>query len=156
VPTGVWIDERGKVIRPGEPAWTTSRTNTYGGKPLVTEGEEYVAAIRDWVAKGERSAYALSDAEFTTRVKPRSTDEMDADVSFALAVWFYHAGNQPLAKKYFERAQTLNPADWNYHRQDWSFTPGEAGAKWLEKFQKLETPYYPKLELAPKAEKPKG
>jgi hypothetical protein len=122
----------------------------------VTEGEEYVAAIRDWVAKGERSAYALSDAEFSARVKPRSTNEMDADASFALAVWFYHAGNQPLAKQYFERAQTLNPADWNYHRQDWSFTPGEAGAKWMEKFQKLETPYYPKLELTPKTEKPKG
>ena len=63
---------------------------------------------------------------------------------------FYHAKNAPLAKKYFERAQTLNPDDWNYHRQDWSFTPGEAGAKWLDKFQKLEEPYYPKLELKPK------
>ena len=42
VPTGVWIDERGRVVRPGEPAWTTSRTSTFGGKPLVTEGEEYV------------------------------------------------------------------------------------------------------------------
>ncbi len=156
VPTGVWIDERGKVVRPGEPAWTTSRTSTFGGKPLVTEGEEYVAAIRDWVAKGERSGYALSDEEFATRVKPRSADEMEADASFALAVWFHGAGNQPLAKKYFERAQALNPADWNYHRQNWSFTPGEAGAKWLEKFQKLETPYYPKLELAPKSDKPKG
>ena len=51
------------------------------------------------------------------------------------------------AKKYFERAQALNPDDWNYHRQDWSFTPGEAGAKWMEKFQKLEEPYYPKLDL---------
>ena len=43
VPTGVWIDERGRVVRPGEPAWTTSRTSTFGGKALVTEGEEYVA-----------------------------------------------------------------------------------------------------------------
>jgi hypothetical protein len=153
VPTGVWIDERGKVIRPGEPAWTTSRTNMYGGKALVTEGEEYVAAIRDWVARGERSVYALSDAEFSARVKPRSANEMEADASFALGVWFHQAENPALAKKYFEKAQTLNPDDWNYHRQDWSFTPGEAGAKWMEKFQKLEDPYYPKLEIKPK---PKG
>jgi hypothetical protein len=150
VPTGVWIDERGKVIRPGEPAWTTSKTNTYGGKALVTEGEEYVAAIRDWVAKGERSAYALSDAEFSARVKPRSANEMEADASFALGVWFHQTENSALAKKYFEQAQKLNPDDWNYHRQDWSFTPGEAGAKWMEKFQKLEEPYYPKLKLKPK------
>ena len=156
VPTGIWIDERGKVVRPGEPAWTTSRTTIYGGKPLVTEGEAYVAAIRDWVANGERSVHVLSDAAFAERVKPRSDNEMEADASFALAVWFHHAGNAPLAKQYFERAQKLNPEDWNYHRQDWSFTPGEAGAKWLDKFQKLETPYYPTLDIKPKGDKPKG
>lgn len=152
----MWIDERGKVVRPGEPAWTTSRTQIYGGKPLVTEGAEYVAAIRDWVANGDRSSYALSDAAFAARVKPRSANEMDADASFALAVWFHNQGSADLAKKYFEQAQTLNPDDWNYHRQDWSFTPGDAGSKWMEKFQKLETPYYPKLELKPKTDKPKG
>jgi hypothetical protein len=156
VPTGVWIDERGRVVRPGEPAWTTSRTQMFAGKPLVTEGAEYIAGIRDWVANGERSTYALSDADFAARVKPRSPNEMDADASFALAVWFHHLGNAALAKKYFENAQALNPDDWNYHRQDWSFTPGEAGAKWLDKFQKLEKPYYPTLELKPKADKPKG
>lgn len=34
---------------------------------------------------------------------------MDADASFALAVWFHHAGNAALAQQYFERAQKLNP-----------------------------------------------
>ena len=155
VPTGVWIDERGRVVRPGEPAWTTSRTTTFGGKALVTEGAEYVAAIRDWVTKGDRSVHALSDAAFAERVKPRSADEMDAEANFALAVWFHYAKQPALAKTHFERAQALNPNDWNYHRQDWSFTPGEAGAKWLDKFQKLESPYYPKLELR-KVDKPKG
>ena len=154
VPTGIWIDERGRVVRPGEPAWTTSRTSTFGGKNLVTEGAEYVAAIRDWVANGERSVYALSDAEFSKRVQPRSPNEVDAEANFALAVWFHHGKQPELAKKHFERAQQLNPDDWNYHRQDWSFTPGEAGAKWLDKFQKLEAPYYPKLELKPKPDKP--
>jgi hypothetical protein len=150
VPTGVWIDERGTVVRPGEPAWTTSRTSTFGGKNLVTEGEAYVAAIRDWVIKGERSEFALSDEAFAARVKRRTDKEMEADASFARAVWFHNANNAASAKKYFERAQALNPDDWNYHRQDWSFTPGEAGTKWMEKFQKLEEPYYPKLELKPK------
>jgi tetratricopeptide (TPR) repeat protein len=144
------------VVRPGEPAWTTSRTSTFGGKQLVTEGEEYVAAIRDWVALGERSAFVLSDEEFVRRVKPRTSAEMEADASFALAAWFQQAGDAERAKKYFARAQQLNPNDWNYHRQDWSFSPGEAGPKWLEKFQKLDEPYYPKLDLKPKDPKPKG
>jgi hypothetical protein len=30
------------------------------------------------------------------------------------------------------------------------FTPTEAGAKWLQKFQKLDEPYCPKLEMKPK------
>jgi hypothetical protein len=156
VPTGIWIDERGKVVRPGEPAWTETRTNTFGGKPLAIEGEAYVAAIRDWVANGERSVYAMSDDEFARRVTPRSAREMEADAAFKLGVWFKRAGNDPLAVKHFKRAQELNPDDWNYHRQDWSFTPDAAGKLWLEKFQKLETPYYPKLDLKPDAKRPPG
>jgi hypothetical protein len=154
VPMGVWIDERGRIVRPAEPAWTTSRTDVFGGKPLVIEGDEYVAALRDWVANGDKSRYVLSDDEFARRVKPRSADEMEADASFKLAVWFQQAGKRQLAARYFARAQQLNPDDWNYHRQEWSFTPEEAGQKWMEKFQKLETPYYPKIEMEPEADKP--
>ena len=127
VPMGVWIDEQGRVVRPAEPAWTSSRTDTFGGKPLAIEGELYVAALRDWVTNGDKSQYVLSDEEFARRVKARSPAEMEADASFKLAVWFQQAGKVELAAKYFERAQTLNPDDWNYHRQEWSFTPQEAG-----------------------------
>jgi hypothetical protein len=156
VPMGVWIDEQGRVVRPAEPAWTSSRVDTYGGKALVIEGDIYVAALRDWVRNGENSPYVMSDEEFAGRAKPRSPAEMEAEASFKLGVWFQQAGNAPLAAKYFERAQALNPEDWNYHRQEWSFTPQEAGKKWLEKFQKQDQPYYPKLEIKPKGEKPKG
>jgi hypothetical protein len=152
VPTGVWIDERGRVVRPAEPARTSSRTDTYGGKKLEIEGELYVSALRDWVTNGDKSQYVLSDEEFARRVKPRSAADMEADASFKLAVWFQQQGQAALAAKYFERAQTLNPEDWNYHRQEWSFTPQEAGRKWLERFQKQAEPYYPKLELKPKRE----
>ena len=152
---GVWIDEQGRVVRPAEPAWTSTRTAVYGGKALDTEGEQYVAALRDWVTNGENSRYVLSDEEFAQRVKPRSPVEMEAEATFKLAVWFQQAGHAELAAKYFERAQALNPDDWNYHRQEWSFTPAEADKKWLEKFKKTEDRYYPKLQLKPKDDKPK-
>ncbi len=144
---GIWIDERGRVVRPAEPAWTNDQTMKIGEKSIVTEGTAYLTALRDWVAKGDKSAYVLSDEEFARRVKPRSAAEMEADASFKLAVYFFQNGNKELAEKYFARAQQLNPDDWNYHRQDWSFTPSEAGKKWREKFDKLDQPYYPKLEL---------
>ena len=156
VPSGIWIDENGRVVRPAEPAWTTSRTSIYADKPLVTEGDLYLAALRDWIANGERSAYVLSDEEFAARVKPRSPTAMEAEAAFKLAVWFQQASQPELAAQYFARAQQLNPNDWNYYRQEWSFTPQEAGKKWLDKFQKQDEPYYPKLDIKPKTEKPKG
>jgi hypothetical protein len=149
VPMGVWIDEHGRVVRPAEPAWTTNSTLKVGARSITTEGENYLAGLRDWVKNGERSSYVLSDEEFARRVKPRSAPEMEADASFKLAVWFHDNGNNELASKYWHRAQQLNPNDWNYARQEWSFTPAEAGKNWLEKFQKLEQPYYPKLDMKP-------
>ncbi len=131
-------------------AWTTNSTLKIGQKSIVTEGEAYLTGLRDWVANGEKSSYAMSDEEFARRVKRRSPEEMEADASFKLAVYFHQNGNQELAEKYFAHAQQLNPDDWNYHRQDWSFTPGEAGKKWLEKFNKLDDSYYPKLDMPKK------
>jgi hypothetical protein len=78
---------------------------------------------------------------------------MEAEASFKLAVWFQQNGQNELAAKYFENAQRLNPDDWNYHRQEWSFTPGEAGRKWLDKFKKQTEPYYPKLDMNPDVRK---
>ena len=147
VPMGIWIDERGRVVRPAEPAWTSNQSMKIGDKSIDTEGELYVAALRDWVKNGESSAYALSDEEFARRVQPRTAAEMEAEASFKLAVWFHERGHRELAAKYWQHAQQLNPDDWNYHRQEWSFTPQEAGKRWREKFDKLDRPYYPKLEI---------
>ena len=149
MPTGIWIDEQGRIVRPAEPAWTSTRTSVYGGKALDTEGEQYVAALRDWVTKGDKSAYVLSDEDYAARVKPRSAAEMEAEATFKLAVWFQQAGDATRATTYFERAQALNPDDWNYHRQEWSFG-ADADRKWLEKFKKTDGRYYPTLELKKK------
>lgn len=150
----MWIDEQGRVIRPGEPAWNQNRVYDFGDKSIVTEGETYVAALRDWIRNGDKSIYALSDDEFARRVKSRSPQEMEADATFKLAVWFQRNGDGLLAAKYFQRAQDLNPEDWNYRRQDWSFTPNEAQSKWLDKFKKDAQPYYPKLDMPQPARRP--
>ena len=147
VPMGIWVDERGRVVRPAEPAWTSDQVmKITAEKSIATQGQAYVAALRDWVQNGERSPYALSDEEFARRVKPRSPGEMEADASFKLAVWFHEHGQDDLAAKYWAHAQELNPDDWNYHRQEWSFGK-DAGKKWMEKFLKLDKPYYSPLDL---------
>ena len=45
VPTGVWIDEQGRMVRPLETAYTMNRTMSLGGKTTTIQGEPYVAVF---------------------------------------------------------------------------------------------------------------
>src|SRR5262249_5775448 len=152
--TGVWMDERGRIVRPGESAWTSDRRDVYGGKELVIHGDAYVAALRDWGTNGGDSPDAVAGEEFARRVTPRAASEMRAGAAIKLAGWFQQNGDRDRAAKYSQHAQELNPDDWNYHRQDWSFEPN-AGRKWLEKFQRTDKEYYP-LDIKPDSKKKRG
>jgi len=148
VPTGVWIDEEGRIVRPNEVAYSRMTTLTLGGKTLSADGDAYVAALRDWVAKGADSEYAMTPEEIAERMKPRTNDEAQAEAEFQLGVYFKANGEDEKASERWKRAQKLRPDSWNYHRQEWSFTPSEHGRKWMEKFQALgDEPYYDPLEL---------
>lgn len=144
VPTGVWINEEGVLVRPPEVAYS-------GDVALLSikvQGSEYVAALRDWVEKGAASEFAMKPEEVAAKITPRTNEELLADSHFKLANHFHFAKNEALSNKHWEAAQKLNPDSWNYHRQDWSFTPQEAGANWMAKYRSLgEKPYYAPLEL---------
>ncbi len=146
VPTGVWIDEEGTIVRPNETAYTANTENEFAGKSMSIRGGDYVAALRDWVAKGADSEFALTPEEVVARL-PESSDT-EAEAYFQLGNHFHRAGLEDLANRYWERSQELRPDSWNYHRQDWSFTPSEAGAKWVQKFLALgDEEYYPPVDL---------
>ena len=52
----------------------------------------------------------------------------------------------------FLEAQRLDPDNWNYHRQPWSFDPSSSGEKFRAKYETLKgAPYYAEPELARKA-----
>ena len=150
VPAGVWIDEEGRIVRPPEVAY--SKTNKF--LSIEVKGDDYVAGVRDWVEKGAASRYALKPEEVKKRLAPRAPEHDLADANFKLGVHFHAAGDAALADKYWAEAQRLRPESWNYHRQDWSFTPKEANTNWMKKFQALGgKPYYEPLDLpAPEAE----
>src|SRR5215210_7786364 len=81
VPNGVWIDEDGMIVRPAEPAYPRSLviSSPRGDEPehilammeeaskIPTEADAYVAALRDWVANGGASRFALAPDEVVAR-----------------------------------------------------------------------------------------
>ena len=140
VPSAVWIDEDGYVRRIDE--------GTYAKKHKMGEFEfgrdDYAPMVTAWVTEGR---YAATPADMAGRVREQSADEALAEPTFKLGVYFQQQGDDAKANHYWERAQALNPDSWNYHRQDWSFTPDEAGANWQKKFRTLDgKPYYKPID----------
>lgn len=136
VPSAVWIDERGKIIRIDEGTYAT----THKMGDFEFGRDDYAPMVKDWVKKGAASEYAQDNA--VPKLAKSSNDAM-AEANFKLGVYFYRLGDTKKAEQYWVAAQQLNPDSWNYHRQDWSFTPTEANANWAKKFQALgEKPYY--------------
>ena len=118
---------------------------------IKVNGSDYVAGLRDWVANGDKSKYVLRPEQMREKLAGRSADETLADAHFKLATYFQEHNEPTLADKHFKEAQKLNGDSWNYHRQQWSYTPKEALGNWLTKVRGLgDKPYYAPLALPAK------
>lgn len=151
VPTAVWINEQGRIVRPNEVAFIDDRFKSLTGM----DSAPYIAAIRDWAANGAKSVYVLSEAESKARLKPPSDDRLRADAEFALAEYLYKQGKGADAIPHFKEAQRLDPDNWNYKRQAWALSDAERdyGTSFRKEVQKLNgKPYYDPRKL-PEAKK---
>jgi hypothetical protein len=170
VPTGVWIDERGMIVRPPEPAfpWRPRALpeDVLAALPAITveqldeaarmriDPDAYVAALRDWVAHGSQSRYALGADEVLARSRPRPPEESRAVACFELGQHLHRTGHAEDAVRWFREAHRLAPDNWTYKRQAWTFadplqgpTP-EYDSDWLTEVRKIGAEnYYPAVEL---------
>ena len=141
VPTGVWIDERGRIVRPNEVAFIDDRFKSFTNM----DSAPYIDAIRDWAAHGAKSIYALSEDALKARLKPVKDERLKADAEFALGEYLYSQGKGPDAIPHFKEAQRLDPDNWNYKRQAWALSDAERdyGTNFRKEVQKLNgKPYY--------------
>jgi hypothetical protein len=140
VPSGIWVDEEGRVLRIDEGAYT-------GFRQIGSSTKDYLPLVRDWAARGAKSPYIWSAADMANRIHKPTNDEVLADPTFKLGVYFFARG-QALARTYWQRAQALAPDNWNYHRQEWIGIEGLAGPKFRAKRGALGAkPYYAPLDI---------
>ena len=171
VPSGVWIDEHGTVVRPPETAYPRrpaflDREISPGATPrqvaaidavkrLRIDAETYVAALRDWVGHGAASRYALTADEIAWRSGRRSWDEATAAAHFELGQHLHRAGDADGAEaavEHFRAAQHLHAANWTYKRQAWNLagahSAGLYGTDWLAEVEKIGAEnYYPPAQF---------
>jgi hypothetical protein len=151
IPNVVWIDEAGTIVRPAEPGWPGGRHEMPRGMlssmpklgraptaPPVPEGkpglagiasgqdrDSYPDAIRDWVANGSQSRYAMTADEVVAHSQDRSPGMSEGAAHFELANHLWRSGQRDLAIGHFNESHRLQPANWTYKRQAWSLVGNE-------------------------------
>jgi tetratricopeptide (TPR) repeat protein len=169
VPTGVWIDEGGVIVRPPEPAFSAypdweeglgddateyQRRTLSLEQQVLVEHEKYVAAVRDWAQHGPASRYVLSPDEVLRRSRPRPRSESEAAAHFELGNHLRRLGHPADAVAHFKEAHRLQPDNWTYKCQAWSFVSPDLGPSaeydtdWASEVERTGVErYYPPLDM---------
>ncbi len=109
VPTVLWIDERGRIVRPNDVAFGTDTFKHVTG----LESARPLAALRAWV-RGERPAF--TPAEVRAQQTLPAADDQLARAHFGLGWWLHRRGRAEAAERHFVRAGELAPHDFTIRR----------------------------------------
>lgn len=109
VPTILWIDETGEIVRPNDVAYGD---NTWQ-KVTGYDSEIHKTALRDWVKTGKLAF----DADRARELQALPTaDHQEARAEFALGQWLWEQGKKESCKPHFVRAGELAPHDFTIRR----------------------------------------
>ena len=109
VPTLVWIDEAGLIVRPNDAQFGTDTFTQFHGK----HSAPFLAAVRAWVTGGRG---ALAPAQVRSQQLLPTPDQQRARAEFTLAWHLHQQGKLAAAERHFERAGKLSPHDWTIRR----------------------------------------
>lgn len=163
VPQAVWIDENGHIVRPVESAGTIDvakymNRETFEVPDDVAERgfkarNDYIDALRDWVANGADSRFVMAPAALRERLRGPGENDVLAAAHVKLAHHLYAAGRRDEAERHFDAAVKLCPEKWNYRRNRATLAPemvGELNAGpdfWAAVDALGDRPFYEPAEL---------
>jgi hypothetical protein len=169
IPSVVWIDEHGVIVRPAEPGWPPGdhypdwlrgfvderdAQNEAKAKAVEVDNpalaakirggqdrESYSDAIRDWAEHGAGSRFAMTPDEVIAASQPRQASLSEGAAQFELANHLWRAGDRDAAIVHFNAAHRLQPDNWTYKRQAWSLVGNErAGGGEMGRFNQGPLP----------------
>ncbi len=151
VPTGVWINEQGKIVRPNEVAFVDDRFKNFSG----LDSAPYLSALRDWIEKSDQSIYVMSEDRLREKLAVNDPQVVLAAAEFGLGEHLYKSGHLNDAIPHFKEAQRLNPKSWNYKRQAYALSDAKRdyGTTFMEEVEKAggSKVYYAPPDLRPAA-----
>ena len=109
MPTVLWIDEAGRIVRPHDVAFGTDTFRHLTGLEAAPHRE----ALRAWV-RGQ--ARPLSAEEVRARLPLPTPAEQAARAEFGLGQWLFATGRPDGAARHFVRAGELAPHDFTIRR----------------------------------------
>ncbi|HEX2686162.1 MAG TPA: hypothetical protein VHN14_06070 [Kofleriaceae bacterium] len=165
VPTVVWIDEEGMIVRPPEIPGATDAFRSMNlqtrevPKERVADSrvrrQVYVDAVRDWIDRGQASEHVLAPDEVRRRMRGLDRNASLAAAHFRLGVWLVRHGERDAGQRALEVAVSLAPESWRFRRQKIVLSdPGLTGqiAATPEYWQAVhalgDRYYYPPTEMA--------
>jgi hypothetical protein len=109
IPTTVWIDERGRIVRPPAIAPADDKFRDF----TKVDSSLHHTALRRWVRDG---IAPLSDAEIRDRQELPDADVQQARAERRLAVHLLRRGDAERAERHLATALALAPNDWTIQR----------------------------------------
>ena len=109
VPTIVWIDERGRIVRPNDVAFGADTFRQLTG----LDSSIHLGALRAWV-RGEKSVFTADEVR-AQQTLPTPEDQQ-ARAEFGLGQWLWMRGKPEAAARHFARGGDLAPHDFTIRR----------------------------------------
>lgn len=127
VPQAVWINEEGRIVRPPEAAGAfdflnkRSADDQAANEQLMEQSKEtrlkYLAALKDWVEKGDGSEYVYAEEAARSLMEAPDSSILEAHANFRLGQHLIAEGRADEAAPFIETAKQLHPDSWAMFRE---------------------------------------